>query len=157
MDVHINLGSINIPQVSESQQRINHIRHLLRQANLILDRLEVGNVTGLCHLKFRSPIEAVSVYPQDRGSVCCCYDYSFDVQLQNCVVHCVLMSRRMRVSTRSMGKGLTASMVNRGFAQCGTHVYAHNFAPLLGFLLYSAVWRKTTKHAIIWIHFITGF
>ena len=39
------------------------------------------------------PIETVSVtseYPQNGGSVCCCYDYRVDVQLQNCVVHCVL-------------------------------------------------------------------
>ena len=37
---------------------------------------------------------------------------------------------------------------NRGLARRGTHLYAHDFAPLLGFLLYSVVWRKTTKYAI---------
>ena len=39
------------------------------------------------------PIEANSVTsedPRDGGSVCCCYDYSIDVRLQNCVVRCVL-------------------------------------------------------------------
>ena len=40
--------------------------------------------------------------------------------------------------------------INRGFAWCGTHLYAHDFAPLFGFLfLYSVVWRKITKHAVI--------
>ena len=48
-------------------------------------------------------------YPQDGVSVCCCYDYHVDVQLQKCVVHCALhiiarngrcMSRRMRAPTR---------------------------------------------------------
>ena len=37
---------------------------------------------------------------------------------------------------------------NRGFARRGTHLFAHDFVPLLGFLF---VWRgieKTTKHAI---------
>ena len=31
-----------------------------------------------------------SDYLQDGNSVCCCYDYCFDTQLQNCVVRCVL-------------------------------------------------------------------
>ena len=38
-------------------------------------------------------IEAVSVtskYPQDSGSVSCCYDYRVDVWLQNWVMHCIL-------------------------------------------------------------------
>ena len=33
----------------------------------------------------------MSEYPQDGGSVCCCYDYCVDTGLQlNCVVHCIL-------------------------------------------------------------------
>ncbi|XP_022099143.1 large proline-rich protein BAG6-like isoform X2 [Acanthaster planci] len=41
MDVHINLGPINVaPPVSASQQRINQIQILLRQVNVTLDRLE---------------------------------------------------------------------------------------------------------------------
>ena len=42
-------------------------------------------------------IEAVSVtseYPQEGGSVCCCYDFHVDTRLQNCVVHCVLCVTR---------------------------------------------------------------
>ena len=38
-------------------------------------------------------IEVVSVmfeYPQDGGSVCCCYDYCIGVQVQNFVVRCTL-------------------------------------------------------------------
>ena len=35
---------------------------------------------------------------------------------------------------------------NRGFARRGTHLRAHNFSKSLGFLLQSAVWRKTTKN-----------
>ena len=35
------------------------------------------------------------------------------------------------------------------FAPRGKHLYASDFALLLGFLLYSVVWRKTTKQAII--------
>ena len=37
----------------------------------------------------------------------------------------------------------------RGFARRGTHLQAHDFSTSLGFLLYSAVWRKTTKLIII--------
>ena len=36
--------------------------------------------------------EAVSVmseYPQDGGSVCCCYDYRVDAGLQNCMERCI--------------------------------------------------------------------
>ncbi|XP_038045449.1 large proline-rich protein BAG6-like isoform X2 [Patiria miniata] len=41
MDVHINLGPINVaPPVSASQQRVNQIQNLLRQVNALLDRLE---------------------------------------------------------------------------------------------------------------------
>ncbi|XP_033643077.1 large proline-rich protein BAG6-like isoform X2 [Asterias rubens] len=41
MDVHINLGPINMaPPVSASQQRITQIRNLLRQTHLTLERLE---------------------------------------------------------------------------------------------------------------------
>ena len=36
----------------------------------------------------------------------------------------------------------------REFAQRGTHLRALDFAVALGFLLYSAVWRKTTKNAL---------
>ena len=52
--------------------------------------------------------------------------------------------------------GLWASMMQlpldnceinyRGFAEHDTHLYVHHFALLLGSSLYSAVWRKTTKH-----------
>ena len=44
---------------------------------------------------------------------------------------------------------MTWSGHNRGFAGRATHLYSHDFARLLGFLLYSLVWRKTTKHSII--------
>ena len=33
----------------------------------------------------------------------------------------------------------------RAFAWRGTHLYAHDFSPLLGFLLFGAVWRKNNK------------
>ena len=36
---------------------------------------------------------------------------------------------------------------NRGFARRSTHFRAHDFATSLGFHLYNAVWRKTTKNA----------
>ena len=35
-------------------------------------------------------ISVMSEYPQDGGSICYCYDYCIDVQLKNCVMHCVL-------------------------------------------------------------------
>ena len=35
----------------------------------------------------------------------------------------------------------------RGFARRGMHLRAHDFSKSFGFLLHSAVWRKTTKNA----------
>lgn len=40
VDVHINLGQIPVQQISESQQRVNHIKKLLCQAKTVLSRLE---------------------------------------------------------------------------------------------------------------------
>uniref|UniRef100_A0ABM0MH56 BCL2-associated athanogene 6 n=1 Tax=Saccoglossus kowalevskii TaxID=10224 RepID=A0ABM0MH56_SACKO len=41
VDVHINLGQIAAPQLlSESQQRVVHVRRMIQQANEIIDRLE---------------------------------------------------------------------------------------------------------------------
>ena len=73
---------------------------------------------------YESQIEAVSVtseYPQDGGSVFCCYDYRVDARLQNFVVRCALrvigsiMSEHatQNENTHKMvvaGKRLTASI-----------------------------------------------
>ena len=70
----------------------------------------------------KEAISVMSKYPQDVSSVCCCYDYGIDAQLQNCVVGCILfvigcnarrMSYRTKVPTRwwpRWKKRLTASM-----------------------------------------------
>ena len=42
---------------------------------------------------------------------------------------------------------LSKLLDNRGFAQRGTHLRTHDISKSLGFLLHSAVWRKTTKNA----------
>ncbi|XP_033121208.1 large proline-rich protein bag6-like isoform X1 [Anneissia japonica] len=40
VDVHINLGQVPLHQISASQVRINQARNMIRQANLVIDRLE---------------------------------------------------------------------------------------------------------------------
>ena len=42
--------------------------------------------------------------------------------------------------------GYSTSHDYEGFARCGTHRCIARFATSLGFILYSAVWRKTTKN-----------
>ena len=43
---------------------------------------------------------------------------------------------------------------NRGFARRATHLYAHDFAPLLGFLY---VQKQKQNALLFWNHFITEF
>ena len=43
-------------------------------------------------------VSVTSEYPQDGDSVCYCYDYPVDAQLQNCVLRCVLRVSRCIMS-----------------------------------------------------------
>ena len=63
-------------------------------------------------------------------------------------VWAIITSAEDRLFRAKPRAGVCAGVfTNSRFARRGMHLYAHDFAPLLGFLLYGTVWRKTTKPA----------
>ena len=69
-----------------------------------------------CRIPIIEAVNVTSEYPQDGGSVCCCYDYRVLARLKNCAVRSVLhvitqneITHKM-VAAGNMGKGLEASI-----------------------------------------------
>ena len=68
----------------------------------------------------------------------------------------MLLLRHCTRQTHPGTRSARTPYYNRGFARCGTHLCAHNFPSSLVSFLYCAVYRKTTKCAVI-LDFITKF